>query len=121
MSGTTITICSDPDDLAGHAANLILASAREAIAQRGRFTLALSGGSTPERTYTLLARPEYASQIDWTCTWLFLGDERFVPIEDPRSNLGMAQRTLISRVPLPPGNLFPVQTWRSSPADAAAA
>jgi 6-phosphogluconolactonase len=117
----TIRICRDPDDLASQAAALILESARDAIAARGRFTLALSGGSTPERTHKVLARPENAQQLDWTRVWLFMGDERFVPFDNPSSNFGMAKRTLIDHISIPPGNVFPIPTWRASPSDAAAA
>jgi 6-phosphogluconolactonase len=55
-----------------------------------------------------LAAPQRASQVNWSRTLLFVGDERVVPIDDPRSNYGMAQRTLIDSVPVPPANLFPV-------------
>lgn len=116
---TTITVCPDPADLAARAANLLIVEARQAIARSGRFTIALSGGSTPEKTFGLLAGR--SAEIDWSRTWIFFGDERFVPPDDPRANFHLAQRTLLSKVPVPSGNIFPVQTWRSSPADAAAA
>ena len=50
-----------------------------------------------------------------------MGDERFLPFEDPRSNFGMARRSLIEHVPIPTGNVFPIPTWRATPSDAAAA
>jgi 6-phosphogluconolactonase len=118
MSGT-VRICRDPDDLAREAVRLILEVARDAIAQRGRFTIALSGGSTPERMHRLLAQPDNARQLDWQHVLIFMGDERFVPYEDPRSNYGMAQRTLLNHVPIPPGNLHPIPTALPSAEEAA--
>ncbi len=110
MSKFNLMICSDADSLAVRAAELIVVSAREAIGQRGRFTFVLSGGSTPEKTYRHLAKPENVALIDWANTWLFVGDERFVPYDDPASNFGMFQRSLLQSVPVPKANVFPVAT-----------
>ncbi|MDE2900085.1 MAG: 6-phosphogluconolactonase, partial [Chloroflexota bacterium] len=73
-----------------------------AIAERGRFTIALSGGSTPAALYALLAAPPHADGIDWPRWHVFWGDERCVPASHPDSNYGMARRTLLDRVPIPP-------------------
>jgi 6-phosphogluconolactonase len=116
-----IIICKDAGELAAGAAERILRAAGEAIVARGRFTLALSGGSTPEKTYALLAQPERAARLDWTKTYLFFGDERFVLPDDTRSNLQMAKRSLLDRVSIPPGHLFAVPTGAKSPAEGAAA
>ncbi len=121
MSAPSIIICNDPDALAVRAADLVIQTARDAIAQRGRFTFALSGGSTPEKTYALLAEAHRASAIDWAQTFLFFGDERFVPTEDPRNNFGMVRKNLLARVPIPHENVFPVPTKLHSSAEAAAA
>jgi 6-phosphogluconolactonase len=110
-----ICIYRDAAELATHVADFIIASAGAAVRDRGRFTLALTGGSTPEKAYQTLAEPGRASRIDWAKTYLFLGDERVVPYDDPRSNYGMARRTLISRVPVPPANLYPMPTDRITP------
>jgi 6-phosphogluconolactonase len=88
MERTEVIVCRDAADLAERAANWIATSARAAIAERGRFTLVLSGGSTPEKTYQLLGDSARGTEIDWHSTFLFFGDERFVPADDPRSNLG---------------------------------
>jgi 6-phosphogluconolactonase len=119
MPDSIVTVCRDPDDLARRAADLLVETARTAIGQRGRFTVALSGGSTPEKCYTLLAGPEYSGQIDWTRTLLFFGDERFVPHHDSRSNYALARRTLLDLAPIPAANLFPVPTDRPTPGDSA--
>jgi 6-phosphogluconolactonase len=118
MRGKVI-VRKDPDDLAQATADWIITSAAKAIAQRGKFLLALSGGSTPERTYTRLADPKARGQIDWTKFYALLGDERFVPMDDPQSNLGMAARTMLSHVPIPYGNVFPVITQTASAKESA--
>jgi 6-phosphogluconolactonase len=118
MSGA-VHVCRDPDDLAQQAVTFIINSAREAILARGVFTIALSGGSTPERTHKLLARPENAGQVDWAKVQIFMGDERFVPYSDPRSNYGMALRTLLDHVPVPAANRFPIPIDTPTPEAAA--
>ncbi len=116
-----LVVCENVADLARRAADFIVQSAREAIAARGRFTLVLSGGSTPEKTYALLAEPDRSAAIDWGKVLVFFGDERFVPADDPRSNFGLARRTLLARVPLPPAQVFSIPTQAESPAECAAA
>ncbi len=101
-------VCRDPEQLALMAAMRILLLGSEAIKQRGRFRLALAGGSTPERTYALLAEPEQAKRLDWSKVDVFFGDERMVPADDPRSNYGMARRTLLDHVPA--ANVYPIPT-----------
>ena len=114
-----IHIDKDADALAAQAADRIIAAARAAIKARGRFTIALAGGKTPKATYTLLAQPERAGQVDWKNTFVFFGDERFGPADGPDSNYGMARQALLDHVPIPPGNVFPMPT--ESGADEAAA
>ncbi len=116
-----IRIWPTADELAAQAAHFIIGAAREAIAARGRFTLVLTGGTTPEKTYTLLAQPHMAAQVDWAKCFLFWGDERFVPSDDERSNYGMARRTLLEsvRASLPPENVFPMPVQAHSPAQGA--
>jgi 6-phosphogluconolactonase len=126
ISGTptvtpVVNICGDSSDLAVKAADLIIQTALDAIAQRGRFTFVLSGGATPEKTYSLLAQAGRASAIDWPRVYLFFGDERFVPAEDPRSNFGMVRRNLLAHVPIPSANIFPVPTQGHNAAEAASA
>lgn len=72
------------------------------IAERGRFTVALSGGSTPATLYALLATPPLSADIDWPRWHVFWGDERCVPPDHPDSNYAMARRTLLDHVPIPP-------------------
>ena len=114
-----LVICENPEVLAIHAAEAIVEIAREALSASGRFTLALSGGSTPRKTYRLLAQVERAAAIDWSKTFVFFSDERFVPTTDPRSNYRMAQEALLAHVPIPRSQVYPVPTAQISAGKAA--
>jgi len=89
---------ADPAGLYRAAADLIATTAAAAVAARGRFTLALSGGNTPRSLYQLLAA-EYAKRVPWSSTDVYFGDERCVPPDSPDSNYGMASEALLSRIP----------------------
>src|SRR5580658_7084560 len=119
MSKKQIIVRKDQSDLAQATADWIIASAAKTIAQRGRFLLALSGGSTPEQAYTRLADSKAQRLIDWTKVYVFFGDDRFVPPYDSRSNLAMSARTLLAHVPIPYGNVFPIITQVPTAKDAA--
>jgi 6-phosphogluconolactonase len=106
----------DPEALARRAADVLLAAANETT---DRFTVALSGGSTPRRLYELLARSPYRDAVPWQRTHVLWGDERFVPKADARSNYRMTHEALLSRVPIRPANVHPVPTEDTTPADAA--
>lgn len=121
MHPPSVTFCENGAALAASAADYIVRIAHEAVQQRGRFMLALAGGSTPEKTYRLLGQPERANAIPWSKAHLFLGDERFVPPEDERSNFGRVQRTLLVCVSIPRDQVHAVPTTLSSAAQAAAA
>ncbi len=98
-----IKVATTPADVARQAADIVVASAQSAIAEKGSFSLALSGGRTPEALYTLLASEPYRSQVDWSRTEFYFGDERCVPPDSPQSNYGMARRTLAA-APIPETN-----------------
>ncbi len=116
-----VTIVRDSARLAEHAADLIIAAAQAAIQAHGRAMLALAGGSTPEQTYRVLAQSDRSSRIDWVHTYLFLGDDRFVPVDDPSSNFAMIQRTLLAPVGVDAVHAYPVPTHLGAAAEAAAA
>src|SRR5262245_31968521 len=103
---TDIVICPDAAALAAAAADRIVAASSEAIRRAGRFNLVLSGGSTPERTYALLAQSPRREAINWSLTWLFFGDERFVPSDDQRSNYRMAEQALLKPVDIDPSHVL---------------
>ncbi len=95
-----IRIFDNRDVLAEAAAGLIVEISIEALNQSGRFLIALSGGSTPEPLYRLLANEPYQDSLAWAQTVFFWGDERCVPPDDPGSNYGQARRLLLSHVPV---------------------
>ncbi len=104
-----ITVYPDNESLVKGATDFIADQATSAIAERGRFTLALSGGNTPKPVYALLATPEYRDRIDWSKVLIFFGDERCVPPDDPQSNYLMVKNALLDHVPLPPENIFRIR------------
>jgi 6-phosphogluconolactonase len=119
VSKPDVTICKDAADLAAHAADRIVQESRDAIRARGRFLIALAGGSTPEAAYGRLAQPPRRHAVDWGHWVVFFGDERFLPPDDSNSNTHMARHALLDRVPVPPGNLYPVETSLDTPEEAA--
>lgn len=102
---TEIKIYQDRECLAQAAAEHIIESGTTAIQNRGRFSLALAGGSTPKAAYEFLASDEYAQRLDWKRVHIFWGDERCVPLEDPDSNYRMARQSLLDHVPIPAKNI----------------
>lgn len=92
----------DTNTLSQQAAQFIVHLANESIVTRGRFSIALSGGSTPKVLYGLLGSEPYRDQIDWSKVDIFWSDERCVPPDSADSNYRMAREVLLSRVPLSP-------------------
>lgn len=115
-----ITVCADSSTLATTACDHVIRAARKAIGERGEFTLVLAGGSTPEKMYSLLAEPECAAALDWPRVFLFFGDERMAPPDDPRSNFGMVRRSLLERVAIGKSQIFPITTNFATATEAAA-
>ena len=95
----------DADAVAQAAAERFVDAAGRAIAARGRFSVALSGGSTPLPTYRLLAT-EFVERVNWAQTQLFWVDERCVPPTHEASNYGAAKRELLDHIPIPPDNIY---------------
>src|SRR3989441_3323433 len=96
-----LAIYPDIDTLSQDAAQYIVGIANESIADCGRFTIALSGGNTPRKTYGLLGSEPYSSQIDWKLVHIFWSDERCVPPDSPDSNYRMAHEELLSKISIP--------------------
>ena len=115
-----ITIVDDAEALAETAARAIVDIATEAVRARRRFTVALAGGSTPRATYERLARAPLRERMPWDATWVFFGDERGVPPDHPDSNYRMASAALLSKVPIPAGQIARIRGEADDP-DAAAA
>jgi 6-phosphogluconolactonase len=117
---TEIVVLSDPDALALEAARRFVAIAAAAVARQGRFTAALAGGSTPAGLYRLLARRPFRDQVSWPDALFYLGDERCVPPDDPRSNTRMVRETLLEGIS-PAAAALRVPPTELPPAEEAAA
>ena len=96
-----VEVWRDLAEVSERAAELLIGVAREAASEQGRFTLALSGGSTPKSLYELLATDAKSTRIPWEQTQLFWTDERCVPPTDSQSNYRMAHEALIAHVNIP--------------------
>jgi 6-phosphogluconolactonase len=103
-----IRVYADLEALSRAAATLVVGQANQAVAARGRFSVALAGGGTPRRTYELLAAPPLVDQGPWDRVHVFWGDERCVPPDDPRSNARMARQAWLDHVPIPAGQIHPM-------------
>ncbi len=100
-----IQVSKDTAGASRASADLFVQTAREAVAQNGRFTVALTGGSSPVQLYKLLAAAPYRDQVPWDQTFVFWGDERAVPHTDDRNNARMAFELLLDHVPVPPAQV----------------
>jgi len=111
VSGPEIRIAKDTLEQSFIAAEEFAERALESVERSGSFRVVLAGGTTPRLLYTLLSDPTepFAGRIPWGSCHFFWGDERHVPPEDPESNYRMAKETLLSRVPVPTGNVHRVQ------------
>jgi 6-phosphogluconolactonase len=120
-----MTIAADlriVDDLRGlsqAAAEEFFTQAIGTVRASGRFTVALSGGSTPKSLFSLLAT-NFHDQLPWDRMFFFWGDERHVPPDNPESNYRMAYEALLSKVPVPEGNVFRVPAENTDANQAAA-
>lgn len=103
-----VTIFKDTSYLSQRAAELFVDAAQEAVQKNGRFTVALTGGSSPKQLYQLLAKAPFKDQVPWEQTFIFWGDERWVPLTDDRSNAKMAKELLLDKVPVPQEQIYPM-------------
>ena len=94
-----VEVYEGPQELAEAAARAFVDGAAGAIAERGRFAVALAGGSTPKATYEVLAR-DHSQDVDWPNVHAFFGDERTVPPDHEDSNYRMAREALLDHVPV---------------------
>jgi 6-phosphogluconolactonase len=111
-----VEVLPDSSALVNRALELILARMETAIGQRGQFTIALSGGSTPKPLYEAIAMQD----LPWDKIHVFWGDERYVVPDHPDSNQRMARLAWLDQVAIPEGNIHPMPTDESDPAVAAA-
>ncbi|MGH6704067.1 MAG: 6-phosphogluconolactonase, partial [Bradyrhizobium sp.] len=101
-----VIAASDTTALASTAADHLLA---RIIANDGRVAICLAGGSSPKQLFELLATDAYRSRIPWERVHWFIGDERFVPADDPLNNMAMARRAFLDRC-APAANVHPIAT-----------
>lgn len=104
-SARDIRIFETAEEVARAAADYFAEIALSSIDTEGRFSVALAGGSTPRRTYQLLATEEYRNRFPWSQVHIFFGDERAVPATHADSNYRMAEEALISLLPIPTANV----------------
>ena len=117
-SSVEIRTLTTPQELFAAAAEEVIRAATEAVAQRGRFSIALSGGSTPKSLFNLLAT-NARTVLPWDRMFFFWGDERHVPPTDPDSNYKMAEETMLSKIPVAAGNVFRIAAENPDAAAAA--
>ena len=114
-----LDVVADAAALARATAAAFVESAAAAVRERGRFVVALAGGSTPRAAYRLLADPAgpWPARVEWPRVEVFFGDERCVPPDHPDSNYRMAHEALLAHVPV--GGVHRVRTELASADDAA--
>jgi len=91
-------VCKTYDELSEHLADWMVEYVSKVLSTKERFSVALTGGNTPKKLYEILASDAYKNKIDWSRANIFIGDERFVPFDDERSNAKMIRETLLDHV-----------------------
>ncbi len=92
-----VTTFKDISELSKYAAHSFIGIANKAIEERGRFFVALSGGSTPNRLYELLGN-QFQHDVDWSLVHFFWGDERCVPVDDAGNSYGQTKKVLFDKI-----------------------
>lgn len=108
MKSNGITVWKDAEALSIAAAQYFVAAYHRCTAKKGKFIVALSGGSTPKRLYQLLATPAFSRNIAWENVFLFWSDERLVPHTDADSNYRMVKENLLDHISIPEKNVFAI-------------
>ena len=116
---SSVRIFEDGDALAFHFATYFSELVSSSVNDRGRFSVALSGGSTPKAAFQRLAMEPFASTIPWQSIYFFWGDERCVPPDNSQSNYRMAMEALLSRVDVSSQNIFRIEGELSDPTESA--
>src|SRR6202790_877805 len=105
-----VIVVRDAAALAKSAAGRLLA---RIAANNGRAAICLTGGSSPKQLYQLLATEPYRNRIPWERVHWFIGDERFVPVDDPLNNMAMARKVFLDEC-APHSNIHPIATDTAS-------
>ncbi|HMK49187.1 MAG TPA: 6-phosphogluconolactonase [Thermodesulfovibrionales bacterium] len=111
----TVYKFDDLESLSRYAAAMFAGLSEESISETGRFAAALAGGSTPQLLYSILGSDAYRTRIPWGAVHFFWGDERIVPRSHKDSNYLHIYDNLLSKVPVPSGNIHPVDVGTDSP------
>jgi 6-phosphogluconolactonase len=112
VTGTSkprIQVLPDLEAMSHKSAEMFVNTSRTCIASQGKFSVALSGGSTPKKLYSLLGSAEYRPQVDWQRVHFFWVDERCVPKEHEESNFRIAFDRLLSKISIPDGNVHRIK------------
>jgi 6-phosphogluconolactonase len=105
---STLHVFQNLADLSAAAAQHFTQTIHMAVQERGLALAALSGGSTPQALFKLLAAFPYRENLPWGKIHFFWCDERCVPAENPESNYGQARSLLFNHLPIPAQNIHPV-------------
>lgn len=112
-------VCKNYEELSEHIAEWMVDYICKTLSAKERFSIALTGGNTPKKLYEILASAAYKNKIDWSRANVFIGDERFVPFNDERSNAKMIQQTLLDHVAVNMAHVHFMQTENMQPETAA--
>jgi len=115
-----VRILADANSIAQTAAEEFLEAARQAVSEKGSFSVALAGGSTPKALYGLLAtNPLLQAKVPWSKIQFFFGDERHVPPNDAESNFRMAEEAMLGKAPVDPKQVHRIKGEKRNAAQAA--
>jgi 6-phosphogluconolactonase len=103
-----VTVAANAEGVANLAVQTFATALTTAWTNRGAAAIALSGGSTPKRMGELLAHSDFPVPEAWEHVDIFWGDERWVPLDNPESNAGIALKTFLTKVPIPIEKIHPV-------------
>lgn len=112
-----IKVFDDLDALYKKAADTFVELSKQSIERDNKFTVALSGGSSPKAIFQLLATEEYAQKVEWNKVYFFWVDERWVSLDDEKSNAKMTFETLLNKVPVDKNHIFPMYKDGIEPED----
>lgn len=115
MTAPIVEILPDKPALVQRALHLVMEQIYQSVDRQGFCTLALAGGGTPKPLYAALAE----QSLPWETLYVFWGDERYVPLDHPDSNAGMARQVWLDRVPIPASQIFVTPTQAAQPSLAA--
>jgi 6-phosphogluconolactonase len=107
-----ILVCQTQEELFEAAAQIVVQAVSIKRELGHSYSVALSGGSTPQRLFARLAADPYRGKVDWSSIHVFWGDEREVPPDHADSNFRMAKEHLLDRVPIPPDQVFRMEGER---------